>query len=156
WEIWNEPNIDVFWKPRPDAAAYARLLVAGASAIRQHDPQATIVTAGLAPAPDSDDGRFVSPRTFLTRLYDAGARTYFDAVGIHPYDYPYGASAVGDWNQFWSLPATYQVIVSHGDSGKQLWGTEYGAPTGVASQAVSLDRQATFVREGYERWAAQP
>ena len=156
WEIWNEPNIAMFWKPHPDAAAYAALLEGASAAIRQQDSQATIVTAGLAPAADSADGHFVSPRTFLTRVYDTGARPSFDAVGIHPYDYPYGALAAGAWNQFWSLPATYQVMVNHGDSGKKLWGTEYGAPTGSASQAVSLDRQAAFVHEGYELWTAKP
>src|SRR5215203_4858341 len=27
WEIWNEPDLPLFWQPRPDPVAYARLLI---------------------------------------------------------------------------------------------------------------------------------
>ncbi len=156
WEIWNEPNISEFWQPVPNVAHYAALLRASAAAIRSVDPKAVIVSAGLAPAADTADGHFVSPRTFLSRLYQAGAGPSFDAVGMHPYAWPYGISAVGDWNQWYSLPKTYDIMVANGDGAKRIWATEYGAPTGSSTRAVSDADQARFVKEAFADWATKP
>ncbi len=153
WEIWNEPNIVQFWKPQPDPEAYARLLIAAAVAVRAADPEAVVISAGLAPAADADDGQYVSPRSFLGRLYGAGAGSSFDAVGMHPYAFPYGVDVVADWNQFQSMPKTYQVMVDNGDAGKRIWATEFGAPTGTDSQAVSEPDQAAMVRKGWLAWS---
>ena len=156
WEIWNEPNIPMFWQPKPDADTYARMLVQASQAVKAVDPGATIITAGLAPAGDSSDGSYVSPRTFLSRLYAAGGGPSFDAVGMHPYAFPYGISAVGDWNQFQSMPKTYEVMRANGDGAKKIWGTEFGAPTGTNSQAVSESGQAAMVTTGWGQWVAWP
>ncbi len=154
WEVWNEPNIIHFWEPTPNPEAYARLLVAASVAIRSADPAAVIVSAGLAPAGDSSDGRYISPRTFLGRVYDAGAGPAFDAVGMHPYAFPYGVDAVGDWNQFQSMPKTYALMASRGDSAKKIWATEFGAPTGANSQAVSEAGQAQMISSGWAKWTS--
>ncbi len=42
WEIWNEPNIS-FWKPKPDVQQYTALALATAKAVREADPNATII-----------------------------------------------------------------------------------------------------------------
>ncbi|HET7653689.1 MAG TPA: cellulase family glycosylhydrolase, partial [Acidimicrobiales bacterium] len=62
WEIWNEPNIVQFWQPKPDPANYTSMLKQSYAAIKAIDPSATVVSAGLAPAGDSSDGQYVSPR----------------------------------------------------------------------------------------------
>lgn len=74
WEIWNEPNI-TFWKPKPDVHEYSALVLATGKAIREADPQATLV----APASSG------VPRKFLEDLFAAGALSYLDAVSVHPY-----------------------------------------------------------------------
>ena len=43
WEIWNEPNSQTFWHPRPDPREYARLLIAGAEAVKRADPTAWVL-----------------------------------------------------------------------------------------------------------------
>ncbi len=53
WEIWNEPNIVQFWKPEPDAQAYARLAMETAQAIREADPEALILRLALPNFPGS-------------------------------------------------------------------------------------------------------
>ncbi|HSH60891.1 MAG TPA: cellulase family glycosylhydrolase, partial [Acidimicrobiales bacterium] len=156
WEIWNEPNIPLFWQPLPNPAQYAALLRASSAAIRSVDRQAVIVTAGLAPAADTSDGRHISPRTFLSKLYQAGVQDSFDAVGMHPYAWPYGISAPGDWNQWYSLSKTYDLMVANGDSAKKIWATEYGAPTGTNSRSVTEAGQATFVQEAFSAWPTMP
>jgi hypothetical protein len=152
WEIWNEPNIPMFWQPKPDVPAYTSMLKQAYAAIKSVDPAATVISAGLAPAGDSGDGRYVSPRTFISRMYDNGVKGSFDALGMHPYAYPYGITAVGDWNQYQSMPATYQLLVDRGDGDKKIWATEYGAPTGTASSAVSELVQAQFVVAATNDW----
>ncbi|MCI0746106.1 MAG: cellulase family glycosylhydrolase, partial [Verrucomicrobia subdivision 3 bacterium] len=62
WEIWNEPNI-TFWKPRPDVKQYTTLGLATARAIREADPNATII----GPATSE------MPITFLEEFFAGGA-----------------------------------------------------------------------------------
>jgi polysaccharide biosynthesis protein PslG len=81
WQIWNEPNFLLFWRPRPSAVGYARLLDVSARAIRGADPGARIVAAGLAPV----EGGML-PWVFLRRLLGVpGAIRHFDMVAVHPY-----------------------------------------------------------------------
>lgn len=81
WQIWNEPNFVLFWRPRPSPDDYARLLLISAEAIRAEDRGAEIVTAGIAPVEAG-----MRPWTFLKRMYEVrGVRRAFDIVGLHPY-----------------------------------------------------------------------
>ena len=150
WEIWNEPNQAWAWD-RPDPAAYSRLLQAAAPAIRATDPSATIITAGLAPAADRADGWEISPLTFLKGVYAAGGAGSFDAVGIHPYTFPYMPNdpTTAGWSPFMRLPLVHDLMAANGDGAKQIWLTEFGAPTGTGTGAVSEAVQAEMVRQGY-------
>ena len=74
WEIWNEPNIH-FWKPRPEAQQYVTLALATAKAVREADPDATIIGPATSQV----------PMQFLTDIFAAGLLTHFDAVSVHPY-----------------------------------------------------------------------
>ena len=74
WEIWNEPNIR-FWMPRPEAKQYATLAVATAKAIREADPEATIIGPATSRV----------PVPFLEKVFAAGLLTHLDAVSVHPY-----------------------------------------------------------------------
>ena len=52
WQIWNEPNFDVYWEPPHPASAYGRLVEISAQALRAVDPHAKIVLAGVAAVHD--------------------------------------------------------------------------------------------------------
>ena len=151
WEIWNEPNLSIFWSPKPDPVGYTTLLKATATAIRAADPSVTIMTAGLAPASDAADGTQVAPVTFIESIYAHGGKGSFDAVGMHPYSYPARPldPTTATWNPFYRLPLVYDVMVANGDGAKKIWATEYGAPTGTGSQAVSEAEQAAMVTDAY-------
>jgi hypothetical protein len=75
WEMWNEPNIAQFWKPKPDAENYIALAKATGEALR-------------AAAPDE---AFVGPATstidlkFLEACFKAGLLDHWCAVSVHPY-----------------------------------------------------------------------
>ena len=155
WEIWNEPNIH-FWKPVPEPERYAQMLRLSYAAIKQADPQAFVISAGLAPygAYGQASGNFMNPLTFLERMYAAGAAGSFDALGWHPYNFTgiffHPASA---WSQVAETsPSARSMMVANGDGAKQIWGTEFGAPTGTSSEAVTEAAQAQLVANGYAKW----
>jgi Beta-galactosidase len=81
WQIWNEPNFDFYWDPKPAVGEYARLLDISAEAIRGADRRARIMLAGVAAV------RSGMPWwRFLRRLYEhPGAKRDFDLVALHPY-----------------------------------------------------------------------
>jgi hypothetical protein len=154
WEVWNEPNIDAFWEPKPDVAAYVALLEAASSAIRAADGDATVVAGALAVAKDAGDGSTIAPLTFLDRMYDAGAAGTFDVLSLHPYTFP--EAPPGHDTLFADLPDAHAAMVANGDGHKPIWLTEFGAPTGTARAAVSERAQAAAVTQAYEAASAHP
>ena len=76
WQIWNEPNLAVYWTQQPFMRAYARLLNAAYAAIKASDPGATVVMAGLANFSWRD----------LSRLFrKGGTKLRFDVGAVHPF-----------------------------------------------------------------------
>jgi hypothetical protein len=146
WEVWNEPNTVKFFRPRPDADAYGRLLTATYAAVKAVSTHIAVISGGLAPA--KDNGRDVAPTTFLSALYARGYNRSFDAFSIHPYSYPALPDAPGTavWNTAQRMGIMRSTMVAGGDAGKQIWITECGAPTGTAAVAVSEDVQAQTLR----------
>jgi hypothetical protein len=154
WEIWNEPNVSTFWYPKPDPERYTALLVRASAAIKHVEPDATIISGGLAPSSDDASGSQIDVRTFLTRVYEAGGGRAFDAVGLHPYSFPQLPLFPADYNTFLNTPGLYQVMVDHGDAAKRIWGTEVGAPTAGGGGAVSDATQSAILVQAYKQWTA--
>jgi hypothetical protein len=131
FEIWNEPNNQVFWQPKPDPAAYTADLKAAYSSIKAADPSATVLSGGLAP--ETNDGTNIAPITFLQDMYADGAQGSFDALGYHPYSYPALPNNVKSWSGWSQMsqtsPSLRSVMTANGDGGKQIWITEVGAPS---------------------------
>jgi hypothetical protein len=176
WEVWNEPNLANFWRPKPDPNAYTALLTSAYTAIHAAAPGVTVVSAGLSPA-----GGTFAPIKFLAAMYAAGVHGSYDALGFHPYSYPALPTKVASWNawqqMFQAFPAVGQpdslrsLMVANGDGAKQIWATEYGAPTGgdtngdgvsncdgdgiVAvgeDQCVTESEQSLMVSTAYTQW----
>jgi len=47
WQVWNEPNLKVFWHPAPNPGDYAQLVNAAYPAIKRGNPRARVVLAGM-------------------------------------------------------------------------------------------------------------
>ncbi len=153
YEIWNEPNLGTEWGPpespvQPSAAQYTALLKTGYQGARAGDPQAIVISAGLATTGgslrDSSAARnevmawaswfygtdkVVPDLTFLNNIYRNGAKGYFDALGSHPYG---GRDAPGTAPTAATGPIYFrraeeqrQVMLSHGDT-SPIWATEFG------------------------------
>jgi hypothetical protein len=152
YEVWNEANAPRFWQPRPDPAAYTQLLKAAYPAIKGADPQATVLTAGSAPAWDSS---IYSPIDFLAGIYANGGGDSFDAVAHHPYCWPSLPGGVNctAWQQMHATsPSLRSVMAENGDGDKRIWATEFGAPTN-GPFSVTEDRQAQIIKRAYTYWS---
>ena len=149
WEIWNEPNRATFWSPAPDAAAYTQLLIAASEAIRAVQPNANVIAGALAPGENHAAGE-IDPVTFAQRIYENGGQGAFNTLSIHPYTYPWMPTdpSTSSWSTFQKIPRIRDVMVTHGDQGKQMWITECGAPTGSDSTSVTQDAQAAYIAAG--------
>ena len=156
YEVWNEPNVTAFWTPAPDVDDYAALLKAAYPAIKAADPRATVVSGSTAPAPAA--GPDMSPVRFLRGIYAAGGGDSFDVVGHHPYCWPGYPGDQEDWSAWYQMygtnPSLRSVMADNGDAAKQIWATEFGAPTdGPAGSHVSEDTQAKMLSRGYSVWS---
>lgn len=75
WEVYNEPNHDMFWPPRPNANEYVELALAVGRAFRSEAPSEKLI----GPAVSEMDF------AFLETCFKAGLLDYWSAVSVHPY-----------------------------------------------------------------------
>lgn len=131
YEIWNEPNTQAFWYPAPDPSLYTTMLRDSYAAIKAVEPNATVISGGLAPA--YNDGINIAPVTFLQDIYADGAQGSFDAVGFHGYCYPALPDDYESWSGWSQMDQTSlsirSVMAANGDSAMKVWVTEVGAPS---------------------------
>ncbi len=109
WELWNEPN-GGFWKPRPDARAYAQLAVAVGRAIRRVNPRAIYVGPALSG---------VLNLGFLKTCFKAGVLRYWNAVSVHPY-IGYNRSNVGPEGVIPHYAAIRRLISRYEPAGRHI------------------------------------
>lgn len=137
WQLWNEPNLPMFFGGSADNAdRYAGLVKPAYRAIKAVRPNSTVVLAGLSRLPGDQ-----SPPAFLAKLYAAGIKGSFDAAAAHPYVFPSGLAANPE-NGWSDVGAMRDVMVGNGDGGKNIWLTELGAPTCDCSDGVTQQEQA--------------
>jgi hypothetical protein len=154
WEIGNEVNIDAGygWEAAPDASAYKNLLCAAYAHIKAADPDAIVVSAGLAPVGrvvgdfnghPGNDGSKQDERRYLEELFDLGGGACLDVVGYHPYGYladydvapdvvtpdvdPYtDPRSCPDGFCFRGVEKIYEIMQVRGLGDKKVWATELG------------------------------
>ncbi|MCI0394795.1 MAG: hypothetical protein L0332_20965 [Chloroflexi bacterium] len=171
YQVWNEPNLNREWGDRPpDPAEYTELLKVCYQAIKAADPEAIVISAGLAPTGTGLPDAIPDPE-FLQGMYDAGAAAYFDVLGLNAPGYKappetspeegtsnpdYGG---GRWFVFRHVEDMRQVMVDNGDGGKQVailemgWTTDTRPGSSYAWHAVSEAEQADYLVRAY-RYAA--
>ncbi len=174
YQVWNEPNLSREWGDEPpDPAEYTELLKLCYQAIKEADPDATVISAGLAPTgtglplamPDTE---------FLQGMYNAGAAEFFDVLGLNApgYKAPPEASPEegelnpdyggGRWFVFRHVEDMRAIMEANGDGDKQVSILELGWTTDTlnpeyAWHAVSEEQQADYLVRAYryasENWA---
>lgn len=115
WQVWNEPNIKLYWSLQPFAASYVRLLRAAHAAIKRADPTAQVALAGLPNYSWTDLGKIYR---------QPGARRLFDVVAIHPFTkLARGVVKI--------LERVRGVMDAAGDRHKPILATEVGWPSSL-------------------------
>ncbi len=117
WQVWNEPNLLVYWPSGVNPGQYAQMLKAVGAAIKQADPGAEIVTAGI---PESRSGMPL-PR-FLKGVIRGGARSAFDTLAINPY----ATTPEGVYENFWKAR---RMLDRFKAKNIRIWATELGWAT---------------------------
>ena len=167
-EIWNEPNLAREWgNQKPDADGYVRLLKAGYEGAKGADPSVIVITAGLTPTETYNDDAFPDD-VYLQEMYNAGAKNYFDVLGVHAAGYKappemspddiaknkdYGGQRFFGFRRVEDLRA---IMVKNGDERKQVavlemgWTTDNRPGSPYAWHAVSEKDKGDYIVRAYQ------
>jgi len=180
YQIWNEPNLSREWGNKPvNPAEYTELLKVAYEAVKRADPNAIVITAGLAPTTRNDNVA-MPDMYFVQGMYDAGAKPYFDMLGAHGAGYrappemdpaevaldPNFANP-GDFDSgvpeelrriycFRHVEDLRQVMVTNGDSDKRVAVLEFGWTTDNRPDSpykwhhVSEEEQGDYIVRAYQ------
>ncbi|TKJ31588.1 MAG: hypothetical protein CEE40_00775 [Chloroflexi bacterium B3_Chlor] len=170
YEIWNEPNLAREWGDRPpNAAEYVALLRVAYRRINEADPNAVVITAGLAPTGTGLPHAIPDVR-YLREMYQAGAKNYFDVLGVHAPGYKAAPETSPSEVQnnpalggrrffcFRRVEDLRQVMVENGDAGKQMAVLEFGWTSDPRPgspynwHAVSEETKADYIVRAFQ-WA---
>jgi hypothetical protein len=144
WQVWNEPDNDWFWKPKPNAREYATLLKTAYRAVKDASPNAMVIGGAVS-------GNAIP---FLEEIVAAGSGDSFDILSIHPYAIPLDETR----GRIQSQPEVHKIVdvelskyrsflQRHNMGKKQLWVTEIGWP----ANKWQLDEQyqADYLAQAY-------
>ena len=176
YQVWNEPNLAREWGDRPpDPKAYVELLKACYVAIKRADPDALVISAGIAPTGTWTDA-VMPDDMFIEQMYQAGAAPYFDMLGVHAPGYKAPPEASPDevaaspelggqrFFCFRRVEDLRALMIKYGDADKQVAVLEMGWTTDrlhpeyawhavdEQTQADYLVRAFKFARENWSPW----
>ncbi len=171
YQIWNEPNLFGEWGGRPpNPAEYLSMLRTVGQAIREADPEARIVLAGLAPTIETGPEN-LSDLLFLRTLYQLGAKGDFDVAASMSYGLWTGPRdpRIDDQRVNFPRAALWRdAMLEFGDERTPVWATEYGwmsLPDGWAGDPGiwgnhPIEVQAAWtvdgIRRAREQWPWMP
>jgi hypothetical protein len=160
--VWNEPNLAREWGGQaPDPVAYVEMLKLAYVSIKEADPNALVVSAGLAPTNDRSS-EAVDDRLFLRQMYEAGAKEYFDVLGAHVYGFAYPPDDPHSAHQGLNVSRVQdlrEIMVAYGDEHKPIWATELGWTTSPDEDQVwhrvTPEQQAGYLVGAFGRAAQE-
>ncbi len=167
YQVWNEPNLSREWgEQSPDPAEYTELLRVCYEGIKSGDPEAIVVSAGLAPTGDLPP-RAMPDDAFLQGMYDAGAADYFDALGLNAPGYKAPPTVPPEeglkqewgghrWNVFRHVEDMRAIMVANGDVDKQVviletgWILQQDIHPTYTWHGVTEEQQAEYLVGAYQ------
>ena len=166
YQVLNEPNLAREWFGRsPNAKDYVTVLKTCGAQLKAADPQAVVISAGLAPTGTSSD-QVIPDTLYLQQMYAAGLSSACDVLGLHAPGYksppetdPGDASLDGQrWQVFRHVEDMRAIQVANGDGAKQIAILEMGWTMDTVHKdygwfAVTEAQQAQYLVGGY-RYAA--
>lgn len=183
YQIWNEPNLAREWGGnRPNPAQYVEFLRQAYAAIKRANPNAIVISAGMAPT-GSNDNNAMPDDLFYEQMYQAmggNSNCCFDMLGVHgagfaapPETSPAEAvsnPAYGGYRffVFRHVEDIRDIMVRYGDANKRVvllefgWTTDpvnpaykwHGADAGIDQmvQGDYLKRAYIYAAENWQPW----
>lgn len=167
-EVWNEQNVNYEWGGmgrKLNAGQYVQLLRVSYAAIKAANPEIVVLAGGLTPTGFNDGDTAIDDVVYMGQMYEAGVKDVSDAIAVHAnivgHNAPDEAPSSGQRKEHWSFffrrfEQLRAIMEANGDSGKQMWFTEYGWPSGTntspnyAPGAVSEQEQADWLVRGFQ------
>jgi hypothetical protein len=169
YQVWNEPNLSREWGERePNAAEYVALLAACYSGIKGADPDAVVISAGLAPT-GIDLPYAIPDDRYLQEMYAAGAAPYFDILGLNAPGYKAPPEVdpddAADPDLGWGGHRTFAfrhvedmraIMAANGDAHKQVavlemgWTTDPRPDSPYHWHSVTEEQQADYLVRAYQ------
>ena len=165
YQVWNEPNLAREWGNQlPDPARYVELLQVCYLGIKTADPEALVISAGMAPT-GSGLPEAMPDAQFVEKMYQAGAAPYFDLLGVHAAGYqeppetlPDEAAIKYNGNRFFCfrhVEDLRKIMERYGDADKQVAVLEFGWTTDLVNpayswHAVTEQQQAAYLVRAYQ------
>jgi hypothetical protein len=157
YAIGNEVNLSREWGGQPpDPARYARLLAIAYARIKTADPDALVISAGIAPTGGASAGA-ADDLAYAEALLQAGIADYIDGYGFHPYGFAYSPEHAPDDPAargllFRRAEAHRRLMEAYGAGDKLMWATEFGwlldpSEEGMACSWPELDWQRVTARQ---------
>lgn len=137
FQVWNEPNCCAEWgKQSISPEQYAELLKIASTRAKAANPDALLLTAPLAPtiellevAGQSGAPPALNDFLFLQRMYDAGAKPYFDVLAVQDYGLWSGPTDRRMRPRVinYSRPEYMRdIMIRNDDANKAIWASEIG------------------------------
>lgn len=136
YELWNEPNIPIFWQTTPSAEEYTNLVKATYPEIKAIDSTITVIGCATSPA-EGEPAPFIDWVTFITDVYELGGGDYMDAVSFHLYR----PDRAPDLWLYDDMETIQQIVGTE----KPLYITETGYHTSTVWPQLSLTDQRDYV-----------
>mgnify|MGYP001194571075 FL=1 len=128
--IGNEPNLSFEWGYRQTGPQdYAELLAVVYPAVKQANPDVTVLAGALAPTIEPEGSPWATnDLIYLQGMYDAGAAEFFDGLAAHAYGltFPADAEPGPEILNFRRIELVRQIMVENGDAETPIYVTETG------------------------------
>jgi len=129
WELWNEPDIWVYWQGTQEE--FANMIKIGAQAVKEADPDAKVVLGGVAYSEE-----------FVEKMFrDFDVSPFVDVVNMHNYYETWSNEPVEQIDDH--ILKMGEVIEKYGNN-QPLWMAEVGYSTFRQGSQVSSEYSATY------------
>lgn len=128
-QVWNEPNLGAEWLGPVNPAKYTEMLKLAYNAVKKVDPAVKVMSAPLAMNTENFKERTnLNELDFLTEMYQAGAKNYFDVLSANGYGLEFPPEDAPDPKKlnFRRVELLRDIMVKNGDANKAIWFNEYG------------------------------
>ncbi|WP_186806727.1 GH39 family glycosyl hydrolase [Priestia megaterium] len=135
WEIWNEPNLEIFWNDQPSYKDYGLLVNSVAPIIKKYDQSGILVAPAISGISDAS-------LEWLKQLFkNKKVVASLDAISVHPYRNTKPETVLEDYVKLKG------IIEDYGHRDLPIISGEWGYPVNTKTENVTIteQKQAEFL-----------